>query len=582
MLRLIRAIRNEQSVLFTLALLIGIAVGGGVIGFRLLIRLVQLVCYGSGSEADFATLVEKLPAWHVLLVPTVGGLIIGVFVHYLMPQRRNYGVADIIEACALRGGRMSTRAGIGAALAAATSIGMGASVGREGPAVHLGASLSAWVAKRLHLDRSLSLTLVGCGAAAAVAASFNAPIAGVFFALEVIIGNYALNVFAPIVISSVSATVVAQSYFGDQPAFLDVPNYYYAISAPELPVFMLLGVICALMASIFMASTILVQKHVSAIALPAWARPAVGGLVVGVIALAFPQILGVGYQATDLAVRELLPLALLMALALAKMIATVVSLGSGFAGGVFSPALFIGAMTGGAFGLVAAGVAPEYVSTHGVYTLVGMAGVAAAVLGAPVSTILVVFELTSNYRLIIAAMIVVVVASMLSQRLTRKSFFVWQLQQRGIDLRAARETGLLFAMSVEDLISDDHAVVQTQCKLVDLHSVLHGRPRALLVVDEEGRLSGYLMLADILRGTLEPGGMLRTAADTMHPCDTAILSSTSLAQALELAGASDADYLPVVDDLEQRHIVGVVYHKDLVLMHNKALLAARAAERGDQ
>jgi CIC family chloride channel protein len=271
----------------------------------------------------------------------------------------------------------------------------------------------------------------------------------------------------------------------------------------------------------------------------------------------------------------------LMTLVLAKTIATVVSLGSGFAGGVFSPALFIGAMTGGAFGLIAANVAPEYVSTHGVYTLVGMAGVAAAVLGAPVSTILVVFELTSNYRLIIAAMIVVVVSSMLSQRLTRKSFFVWQLEQRGIDLRTARETGLLLAMTVGNLISDEHAVVQAQCKLADLHSVLRERPRALLVVDEEGRLSGHLMLADILRGTLEPEGLLKTAADTMRPCDTAILPSTSLAQALELAGASDADYLPVVDDLEQRHVLGVVYHKDLVLMHNKALLAARAAERGD-
>lgn len=581
MRRLIRAIRNEQSVLFTLALVIGIAVGGGVIGFRLLIGLVQLICYGSDSEIDFATLVAKLPAWHVLLVPTVGGLIIGLFVHYLMPHRRNHGVADIIEACALHGGRISARAGIGAALAAATSIGMGASVGREGPAVHLGASISAWVAKRLRLDRSLSLTLVGCGAAAAVAASFNAPIAGVFFALEVVVGNYALNVFAPIVISSVSATVVAQSYFGDQPAFLDVPNYYYVISVLEVPVFMLLGVVCAAMSATFMASTIVLHKQMSSSALPAWARPAIGGLVVGVIALAFPQVLGVGYQATDLAVRESLPLALLMALVIAKMVATVVSLGSGFAGGVFSPSLFIGAMTGGAFGIIASGVAPEHVSTHGVYTLVGMAGVAAAVLGAPVSTILVVFELTSNYELVIAAMIVVVVATMLSRRLTRKSFFVWQLEQRGIDLGTARETGLLLAMTVRDLISDDHALVQARFKLADLHSVLRERPRALLVVDDEERLSGCLMLADVLRSTMEPEGTLRTAADTMCPCDAVILPSTSLAQALELAGASDADYLPVVDDLEQRHVVGVVYHKDLIVMHNKALLAARAAERGD-
>jgi CIC family chloride channel protein len=289
----------------------------------------------------------------------------------------------------------------------------------------------------------------------------------------------------------------------------------------------------------------------------------------------------VGYEATDLALKEALPLVLLIVLVIAKTVATAIALGSGFGGGVFSPSLFLGAMAGGAFGIIAGSVFPEYASTHGAYTTIGMAGVAAAVLGAPISTSLIVFELTSNYRLTIAVMIVATLSSMLSRRLTRRSFFVWQLERRGIDLRTARETGLLLAMTVRDIVSDDHATVQAQCKLADLHTVLGGQPRALLVVDDEARLSGCLMLTDVLRGTLEPGGTLRTAADIMRPCDAVILPSTSLAQALELAGASDADYLPVVDDVEQRHVVGVVYHKDLVVMHNKALLAAHAAERGD-
>lgn len=232
--------------LFGLALLIGVLAAYAVIGFRTLIGLCQLVFYESAAEESFISVIDSLPPWRVLLAPAIGGLLVGLFVHWFLPGRRNHGVADIMEACALRGGRMDAKAGVGAAIAAAASIGMGASVGREGPAVHLGASLSAWVAERLQLNRNLSLTLMGCGVAAAVATSFNAPIAGVFFALEVVVGQYALSVFAPIVIASVTATVVARIHLGNAPAFLFVPDYHI-VSFLEVPAFVLLGIVCALM-----------------------------------------------------------------------------------------------------------------------------------------------------------------------------------------------------------------------------------------------------------------------------------------------------------------------------------------------
>lgn len=219
-----RVIANEQLFLYALAGVIGAAVGYAVFGFLESIALVQRLFFGSETEAYFSSVVSALPWWHVLAAPALGGLIIGAFVYWFMPDNRNHGVADVIEACALRGGRMDPKAGIGAVLAAACSIGAGASVGREGPAIHMGASFSAWIAERLQLTRSFSLTLVGCGVAGAVAASFNAPIAGVFFALEVVIGSYALSTFAPIVIGSVTATMVSRHLLGEAPAFF-VPDY---------------------------------------------------------------------------------------------------------------------------------------------------------------------------------------------------------------------------------------------------------------------------------------------------------------------------------------------------------------------
>lgn len=570
-LRIRKAVGREQPVLFGLALFIGVLVGYAVIGFRTLIGLCQLAFYGSAAEESFIGVAESLPGWWVLLVATAGGLLVGLFVYLLLPGRRNHGVADIMEACALHGGRMSAKAGVGAAIAAAASIGVGASVGREGPAVHLGASLSAWVAERLRLNRNLSLTLIGCGVAAAVATSFNAPIAGVFFALEVVVGQYALSVFAPIVIASVTATVVTRIHLGNTPAFLLVPDYHI-VSFLEVPAFVLLGIVCALIAMVFMYSILFTQDVMARTAIPGWMRPAFGGLAIGVIALVFPQVLGVGYQATDLALREALPLALMLALVAAKILATALALGSGFAGGVFSPAVFIGAMTGGAFGIIAGSVFPEYASTHGAYTILGIAGVPAAVLGAPISTILIVFELTSNYQLTIAVMIVAVVASMLAQHWSFRSFFVWQLARRNITLGQSREEQALTAITVMELMHRDYVTVPLSAKPAQIRALFAGRKSAVAcVVDEHCHAVGCLSAGDLL--TM---GEQSTAAEVVRR-ETVLLPNYGVEQALKLAGQRDD--LIVVNDPAERRIIGMVRYRDLVVAQNQALRGA-AEKRG--
>jgi len=350
-----------------------------------------------------------MPVWQVLLIPTAGGLLVGLFLQFVMPGGRAMGVADVIEAMALRNGRMRLRDGLSSALVSIVSIGAGASTGREGPMVHLGASMAGGITQRLGLSPHLGRTLLGCGVAASVAASFNAPIAGVFFALEVVVGHYALSAFAPVVIASVAGTVVSRVHLGELPAFL-LPQFGVN-SLWEYPAFLVLGAVCAGIAIIFMRSIFFTERVVDSLKVPNWLKPAAGGLAVGALAVEFPQVLGVGYEATDAALNELLPLWLLLLLIPLKTAATAISLGCRFGGGVFSASLCIGAMTGGAFGLIAAGIFPHLAASHGAYSIVGMSALAAATLGAPISTILIVFELTGDYQITVAVMLATSIAT---------------------------------------------------------------------------------------------------------------------------------------------------------------------------
>ncbi len=399
---LLRFGRNDQVVLSILSVVIGAAAGGAAIAFRDAIGGIQWLVYGFSSE-KVASLAAELPWWQLLLVPAAGGLVIGFFIRRALPGGRPQGVAQVIEASALHDARMSLTSGIRAALASAASIGVGASVGREGPVVHLGASLGSWAAKRLHLGRVLARTLLGCGVAAGVAASFNAPIAGSFFALEVVVGHYALSAFAPIVIASVTGTLISRARYGDFPAFI-LPENWTIVSFWEFPAFAILGLVSALAAILFMWSIMFTEDTAAKLPIPPWLRPALAGLLVGAIALVFPQVLGVGYEATDAALSDSYALWLLLALIVAKTAATAICLGGGFSGGVFSPSLFIGAMVGGAYGVIATQAFPELSSGHGAYTIIGMGAVAGAVLGAPISTTLIVFELTGDWQTGLAVM----------------------------------------------------------------------------------------------------------------------------------------------------------------------------------
>jgi CIC family chloride channel protein len=294
--------------------------------------------------------------------------------------------------------------------------------------------------------------LLAAGVAAAVSASFNAPIAGVLFAHEVILAHFAISAFVPIVIASVSATMIARLHLGNFPAFI-IPDYQIT-SYLEFPAFALLGVTCAVVAILFEFALLGAGRAALRVPVPLWLRPALAGLMVGLIAIFFPQVLGVGYDATDMALKQQFPLALLLALIVAKTAATAITLAGRFGGGVFSPALYLGAMTGCAFGILATAVFPETGSSDGLYAILGMGGVAAAVLGAPISTTLIIFELTGGYDMTLALLLTVSIANGLTQAVTGASFFHWQLSNRGLSLQEGPHQEIMRKLIVRDFMQD--------------------------------------------------------------------------------------------------------------------------------
>ena len=577
LMRLRRIVRNDQLILSILAVFVGAAAGGGVIAIRELIDLIQGLTLGGTSE-NLISIVFTLPWWQILFTPAIGGLMVGLFIYYCIPGQKPLSVAKVIEASALQGGRMSFRAGIGAAIASSISIGVGGSVGREGPAIHLGATVGAWFARTLHLTRSLSRALLGCGAAAAVAASFNAPIAGALFAHEVIVGHFAMSAFTPIVIASVVGTIVSRIYFGDVPAF-GITEQSLA-SFWEFPAVVGLGIAGGFVAIIFMRTAMKTEDVMSKVPGPQWINPAIGGFLIGLIALVFPHVLGVGYDATDLALNIQLPLYLMVSLIFMKILATSICIGSGFGGGVFTPSLMIGAMLGGSYGMVVTGIFPELSSGPGAYTIIGMGAVSAAVLGAPISTTLIVFELTDDYPLTIAVMIGVVISNVVAQQFLGKSFFSWQLERAGLDLKGGFETTLLRSIKVRQLVDKNAETVSVGTGLQDLrHKLQFSETGELFVLRKNDELFGTITLADLSDVAFDHDvDNLINAGDVARLHPPFLVQGDDLEKANKVMRDSGEHFIAVVEDHETMKFIGTLYETEVMSAYNKALLKVRHEE----
>ncbi|MEL6773275.1 MAG: chloride channel protein, partial [Pseudomonadota bacterium] len=439
--------------LILLGLCVGIITGYAVTGFRVAILELQTIFYGA-SDHVIHSFAAELPWYLVLPVPILGGLAVGIILHHFTPDGKARGVADVIRAAAVRRGRIERGPGLASAAAALVTLSTGGSTGREGPAIHLGAVIASWVSEKMRLNDITSRDILGCAAAAAVSASFNAPLAGAVFALEVVLRHFALHAFGPIVVASVAAAVVSRLHLGNVTEFT-LPEASIGFYT-ELPAFALLGVLSGLVA-VAMMRTIFLAEAVGdrvqrATHLPNWLRPAVAGFLLGTIALAFPHIIGVGYETTTQALTSQIPFWTAVAFAVVKTAAVAVTMAGRMGGGVFSPALMMGALLGTAFGAVAIQLVPSVEASQGLYAIAGMGAVAAAVIGSPISSTLIVIELTGDWQAGIAVMVSIAFASVIADRLVARSFFLTQLEAQGLHLAMGPQGYLRTMMVVGELM----------------------------------------------------------------------------------------------------------------------------------
>lgn len=459
--RLMRDMRAEARsvLLWPLALVVGVIGGYAALALQLTLQAFQLFFFAEGEER-LAEAAAILPPAQVILAPVLGGVLVGALLWLgkrldWLPETRARGIADVMEARAVHNGEMPVRPALLSALISASSLGSGVSAGREGPAVHLGASLASGVSRLLGLPPRGARILLACGAASAVAASFDAPIAGALFAFEVILGHYALRSIAPVAAASVTGALVARLHLGAAPAF-PMP----AIAPASLLDFALvapLALICAALAVAFVQAGIHLPRLTALWAerskIPLWALPPAGGLLVGCLGVMAPEVLGVGYDVTGEALAGAYDARLLIGFILLKLVATVLTLSARFGGGVFSPSLYLGAMTGALFAATASALFGDAVSGTAFYAVVGMGALSGAVLGAPLSTTLIVFELTASYEASIALLVAVSLSTVTATAFTKGSFFHKQVERHGYDLTKGDARVILQTIRARDVMS---------------------------------------------------------------------------------------------------------------------------------
>lgn len=554
---------SDGAVFAATSALVGLGAGLGAILFRWLTLFFNDVFFVGGEDT-----LSFLGRYYVIFVPAAGGLVAGCLIHFLSPNARGFGLPEVIEAVALNKGRIRPLYSFVKVTTASICIGTGGSVGIVGPIMQLGSGLGSYLGQTLRLSDDKVRVLVACGAAGGIATTFNAPIAGVFFALEGILREFSSRSFAMVVIASVVASEVGRLYFGDFPAFQVLPH---SLESPwELLLYGVLGVAAALTGTAFTSVLYRTEDLFNKLRLPAYVKPAVGGLGVGLIGLMAPEVFGVGFETIERTLLGEIGPFILLGLLGAKMLATSLSLSSGGSGGLFAPILFLGAVLGGSFGHLVNDLAPSHTGLSGAYALVGMAGLIAGTAKSPMAAVLIIFEMTRDYQLILPLMFTAVVSYLLAGHVNRESIYTQKLARRGIKLSTEPDSEILGTIRAANAMTplSDLRIVKPETSfdaLAELFQETHSHGFAVL--DENRVFLGIVALSDLERA-MAKGQTTGTVRDITTSNLITAHADESLEELVQKMGQGDVSRIPVVGT-SPTELLGMVHRADVIRAYTR-------------
>jgi chloride channel protein, CIC family len=585
---------TEHLFMMLAASLIGILAGFGAVGIKALIHYISDLSFsGDGSLLEN---IASAPMYLKILIPALGGLIVGPLIYFFAPEAKGHGVPEVMQSVLTKGGIIRPRVAFVKAIASSITIGTGGSVGKEGPIIQIGSTIGSTIGQLLNVPTSRLKVLVGCGAAAGIAGAFNAPVAGALFAIEIILMDFAVASFSPIVIASVVATVISHAFEGDFAAFS--VSHFEFVSAWEVLFYIILGGLSGLVSFLFIKILYFFEDFWDdRIKIKPYLKAMFGGLIIGIIAIFFPEVMGVGYDAIDAAIngRELVYHGLgsdvllaiggldfithsawIMAILLVfvKIFASSMTLGSGGSGGVFAPSLFIGAMLGAGYGWLVHLIFPEITAGTGAYALVAMGGMVAGTTRAPITAILIVFELTKENAIILPLMLTCIGAVILSSKFSRESIYTLKLIQRNINIRDRAETNIMKSISVADVFRRDIKIIPEDMKFADCVRVLISERMPFVSVNaKNGDFKGMISLNDIKDQLFDKDELhhLLIAGDLASDSVSKVKLEDNCHRALKILNKNGGDLLPVMDADNPKKQIGILWRRDIDDAYHKEI-----------
>lgn len=568
-------IPGENVRMMIIASCIGIMTGISIILFRTVVEGVETLFFENGKQ----WLGVHQGGWRLLFLPLfpLTGMILLIPLSLLFPGEVNgYGFTKFLRKVNLEGGYIRARTILLKLVSTALTIGTGNSAGVEGPIAAIGGAIGSQIGQASRVSGARMKVYIAAGSAGGIAGIFNAPLAGIFFASEIVLlGTFELTSFSALVIASAISTVVTRAWYGENPAFT-IPAYHLVNPFVELPLYTLMAVITGLTAVLYIRLFYLIRDKYEALSLHPQLKPLTGALFIGAMGMAFPQIMGNGYHFIESVLNSSGSLFILFALVICKIMATSITLGSGGAGGTFAPTLFIGAMLGGTFGHLANIFLPTMTAEPGAYATVGIGAFLAASTHAPMTAIFLLFEMTGNYLIIVPVMLTSIISTMVAKKFYKDSIDTVDFTREGIDIHEGRETAIMKSIRVGKAITEEVDFISEKANINHLLEIFRMAKGSFYfpVVDDSGKMTGIISMQDV-KNILHKTENERVCYLVGGICSRDVIMLTpndSLYTAMQLFDIKGIEEIPVVEDLENRWVVGMLKRRDVIAAYNHEML----------